>query len=235
MAYSGVAGAHYWRGEEQAAAAMERTASLALASGNVLSAMWALEFRALLAAQDADPDTAERLVGEAFALAVEHALEAHWVHAAGHLALALAYELRRDLGAARHEAQTALDIVRRGPGRLETALTLITVARLLPERAAQSLAEARRTIAACEDAGFLSMQRATLPSPPGAEPTSEDLSERELQVLRLLTTKLTLREIGGELFVSESTVKTHAHSIYRKLNARSRAEAVAGARERELL
>jgi hypothetical protein len=54
---------------------MERTASLALASGNVLSAMWALEFRALLAAQDADPDAVERLVGEALTLAAERGLE----------------------------------------------------------------------------------------------------------------------------------------------------------------
>jgi len=44
-----------------------------------------------------------------------------------------------------------------------------------------------------------------------------------------------LREIGGELFVSENTVKTHARSIYRKLNAASRAEAVASARGLQLL
>jgi LuxR family transcriptional regulator, maltose regulon positive regulatory protein len=44
-----------------------------------------------------------------------------------------------------------------------------------------------------------------------------------------------LREIGSELFVSENTVKTHARSIYRKLDASSRAEAVASARKLELL
>ncbi|HEY2371434.1 MAG TPA: LuxR C-terminal-related transcriptional regulator [Gaiellaceae bacterium] len=235
MAYSGVAAAHYWQEEEQAAAALERTASLALGSGNVLSAMWALEFRALLAAEDADPDAVERFVGQALTLAAEHGLEAHWVHAAGHLALAHAHELRGDLAAASCEAQTALDLVRRGPGRLETALTLITVARLLPKRAAESLAEAHRTIATCPDPGFLRAQGTGEPLRRHAVSSDDDLSKRELQVLRLLTTKLTLREIGAELSVSENTVRTHARSIYRKLDATSRVEAVAGARELNLL
>jgi LuxR family maltose regulon positive regulatory protein len=234
MAYSGIAAAHYWRGEEQAATAFERTASLAQASGNVLSAIWALEFRALLAAQQDDPDNAARLVAQARALAAEHSLEAHWVHAVGHIALCYASEARGDLGTARDEAETALELVRRGPGRLETALTLITIARLLPERAAESLAEARRTIADCPDPGYLRTHNAPAPRPRGAT-RGDDLSKRERDVLRLLPTKLTLREIGGQLYVSENTVKTHAHSIYRKLNASSRAEAIAGARELDLL
>jgi len=61
------------------------------------------------------------------------------------------------------------------------------------------------------------------------------LSERELQVLRLLPTHLTFKEIGGELFVSENTIKTHARHIYRKLSTSSRAGAVAAARELGLL
>ena len=44
-----------------------------------------------------------------------------------------------------------------------------------------------------------------------------------------------MREIGNELYVSANTVKTHARSIYRKLNAASRAEAVASARGLDLL
>jgi LuxR family transcriptional regulator, maltose regulon positive regulatory protein len=45
---------------------------------------------------------------------------------------------------------------------------------------------------------------------------------------------MTMREIGNELYISTNTVKTHACSIYRKLNVCSRAEAVAGARQRDL-
>src|SRR5580765_1002857 len=63
----------------------------------------------------------------------------------------------------------------------------------------------------------------------------EELSERELDVLRLLASDLSLREIAGELYVSLNTVKTHARAIYRKLDATSRKRAVERARDLELL
>ena len=233
MAFSGIAGAHYWRGDEEAGAALERTALLAEASGNILSAVWALEFRALLGAQQSDPDAAERFAAQSLTLAAEHALEAHWVNGAVHLALAQAHELRGDQIAAVVEAEHALEFVRRGPGRLELALALITLARLSPERAAASLAEAGSVIESCPDPGFL--RAGVRPPHRRAASGGDELSDREFDVLRLLSTRLTLREIGGELFVSENTVKTHARSIYRKLNAASRAEAVASARGLELL
>jgi LuxR family maltose regulon positive regulatory protein len=213
MAYSGVAAAQYWRGEEQADSALERTASLARASGNILSGLWALEFRALLAAQQGDADGAERLVDQARTLAAEHALEAHWVHAAAHLALAHAHGARDERELARAEAERALELVRRGPARLELALALITLARLLPERAPGWLAEARRTIAACPDPGVL---RAPIAAPARARAATrgDELSVRELRVLRLLTSRLTQREIGNELFVSQNTSRpTPAASI----------------------
>ncbi|MFC7343526.1 MadR family response regulator transcription factor [Saccharopolyspora griseoalba] len=58
---------------------------------------------------------------------------------------------------------------------------------------------------------------------PSAEP---GLTERELNVLRQLAHGLSNREIGGELFISETTVKFHVRNIMRKLGAASRAEAV---------
>jgi ATP/maltotriose-dependent transcriptional regulator MalT len=54
----------------------------------------------------------------------------------------------------------------------------------------------------------------------------EELSDRELEVLRLLATERSLREIGGELYVSLNTVKTHTRAVYRKLDATSRKDAV---------
>ena len=54
-------------------------------------------------------------------------------------------------------------------------------------------------------------------------------------MLRLLPTQLTFAEIGAELYVSKNTVRTHAQSIYRKLGADSRADAVAAARRDRLL
>jgi LuxR family maltose regulon positive regulatory protein len=61
------------------------------------------------------------------------------------------------------------------------------------------------------------------------------LSERETEVLRYLPTMLTAGEIATELGVSVSTVKAHMRSIYRKLDAARRREAVTRARADGLL
>jgi LuxR family transcriptional regulator, maltose regulon positive regulatory protein len=66
---------------------------------------------------------------------------------------------------------------------------------------------------------------------PGVEP----LTAREIDVLRLLPSQLSLSEIAGELFLTRNTVKTHAHSVYRKLGASSRSEAVHLGRQRSLI
>ena len=58
----------------------------------------------------------------------------------------------------------------------------------------------------------------------------EELTERELEVLRILPSRLPLREIADELFISINTLKFHLKVIYRKLGCSSRAEAAAVAR-----
>ena len=58
----------------------------------------------------------------------------------------------------------------------------------------------------------------------------EDLTDRELSVLRELSGTGTQREIGAELFLSVNTVKGYTKSLYRKLGASSRQEAVAQGR-----
>jgi len=63
----------------------------------------------------------------------------------------------------------------------------------------------------------------------------EPLSERELEVLALIASGDSNREIAAKLFVSASTVKTHVNRLYRKLGARSRTQAIAHAREVDLL
>ena len=63
----------------------------------------------------------------------------------------------------------------------------------------------------------------------------EPLSEREREVLRYLPTIMSNADIAAELFVSVNTVKTHVKSIYRKLGATRRQEAVRCARQLRLL
>ncbi len=63
----------------------------------------------------------------------------------------------------------------------------------------------------------------------------ETLSEREQVVLRYLPSMLSAGEIAAELFVSVNTVKTHIKSIYRKLDANRRWDAVRRARQLDLL
>jgi ATP/maltotriose-dependent transcriptional regulator MalT len=63
----------------------------------------------------------------------------------------------------------------------------------------------------------------------------EPLSERELEVMQLITLGLSNQEIAQELTVSLNTVKTHIRSIYGKLDARSRTQAVKRARELNVL
>jgi LuxR family maltose regulon positive regulatory protein len=63
----------------------------------------------------------------------------------------------------------------------------------------------------------------------------EPLSERELEVLRLITAGLTNREIADELVIVVGTVKGHVNHIYRKLEVTNRVQAVSRARELKLL
>jgi LuxR family maltose regulon positive regulatory protein len=68
-----------------------------------------------------------------------------------------------------------------------------------------------------------------------AASSAEPLSDRELQVLRLLDSDLTGPQIARELFVSHNTVRTHTKHIFTKLDVTNRRAAVLRARERGLL
>lgn len=64
---------------------------------------------------------------------------------------------------------------------------------------------------------------------------SQELTDREAEVLALVARGRSNREIAAALFVSEATVKTHLGHIYEKLGVKDRAAAVATAYERGLL
>ena len=57
-------------------------------------------------------------------------------------------------------------------------------------------------------------------------PLIEELTERELSILRALQGQLSQREIGADMFISINTVKGYTKSLYRKLDVSSRQAAV---------
>jgi DNA-binding NarL/FixJ family response regulator len=66
----------------------------------------------------------------------------------------------------------------------------------------------------------------TAMAPPVSAPGLVDLTGRETEVLRLMARGLSNREIAGELFLGEATVKTHVNRIFAKLHVRDRVQAV---------
>ncbi len=106
------------------------------------------------------------------------------------------------------------------------------VGRLLAAWEQETKDEGRRT-----KAGVASLRSAQgrLLHPIQGEPLVEPLSERELEVLRLLAAGLANKAIARTLVIAEGTVKKHLKNIYGKLDAHSRTAAVARARELGLL
>jgi LuxR family maltose regulon positive regulatory protein len=70
---------------------------------------------------------------------------------------------------------------------------------------------------------------------PSVQSLIEPLSERELNVLRLIAQGLSNHEISERLFLALSTVKGHNRNIFGKLGVERRTEAIARARELGLL
>jgi LuxR family maltose regulon positive regulatory protein len=95
------------------------------------------------------------------------------------------------------------------------------MARLLRRALCQGIAPnyVARLLAACSEEVALTV--------PATEPLIEPLTERELDVLRLVVAGLSNAEIAEELVIAVSTVKSHINHIYGKLGVKNRAEAVA--------
>jgi len=75
----------------------------------------------------------------------------------------------------------------------------------------------------------------TIAPPAAATALVEQLTDRELAVLRYLPSGLSQRDIATELYVSLNTVRTHCRAIYRKLGVGDRHAAVQAARDHRLI
>lgn len=158
------------------------------------------------------------------------------------LALALVRVSHGDLDDALSLVERGVAAVRRWGQPIEIAYALICHASLLRDMgdgdaSAAVMDEARAVVDSCPDPGVLRARLSTLERPPPAtshRPEAE-LSERELSVLRMLRGSLSQRDIGRELYLSRNTVHSQTTSIYRKLGASCRAEALQRARELGLI
>ncbi len=73
------------------------------------------------------------------------------------------------------------------------------------------------------------------PATPRMQALVEPLSERELQVLRLLAAGLSSTEVAQELYIAVGTARTHIKNIYSKLGVHRRIEAITRAQELGLI
>jgi DNA-binding NarL/FixJ family response regulator len=114
---------------------------------------------------------------------------------------------------------------------------------LLKDAPSEKLAEAIRvaargetflqpSVAAKVVAEFARLSRKTVAT---ANPVIEPLSEREIEVLRLIAQGASNREIASSLFLAEGTVKNHVTNILGKLEARDRTQAALKARDSGLI
>jgi two-component system response regulator NreC len=120
------------------------------------------------------------------------------------------------------------------PAYARAALQAGADAYVLKEAAERELVDAVRAVAAGETYlnPALGARIARAPAEPEAP---DDLSDRELEVLRMIALGHTNAEIGEQLFLSVRTVETHRSHIQRKLGRTSRAELVRYALDRGLL
>ena len=111
------------------------------------------------------------------------------------------------------------------------------MARLLREAMTRGITPTytQRLLTALETWGQPQNDAAHASDVPTPQPLVEPLSQRELEVLRLLNTELSGPEIARELVVALSTVRTHTKRIYSKLNVTSRRAAVKRAAELNLI
>jgi LuxR family transcriptional regulator, maltose regulon positive regulatory protein len=225
---------------------LRQAAAEAGAAHNDLGQSYALGYLGLIEADRSRADDADRLGLEAVTLSDAPGFAEHFVLMVGHLARGRAAKLAGRLAHADDEIRRAVELSGRGAGRLEVAACNLAQARIRHLRgdsdgARSALRAARAVIDECAEPGTLGPAIAAgerglrLAARTGEPSVGEELTERELAVLRLLASDLSRREIAEALYVSPNTVKTHAKGIYRKLDAATREEAVTRARELDLL
>jgi LuxR family maltose regulon positive regulatory protein len=213
---------------------------------DAISRIIVLSYLSIVETELGRPDTGVELARRAETVARESGLAADPRGSGIPLAIGLAAAATGDLVTAQDAIERAL-VMRRSAGRLSPWATLDVLLALAPIRfmrgdtpgAEELLDEARALLAELEDAGDLPRRLEEtdrlLRRSGRVSGFGETLTDREIAVLRLMPSNLSLREIGEQLYLSLNTVKTHSRAIYRKLGVTSRSGAVERARDLQLL
>jgi LuxR family transcriptional regulator, maltose regulon positive regulatory protein len=240
----------WWAGRaDEAKAIVETVTRTAQAGGIHAMTVYALGVRATIALDEQDEATADALAREAIELMRRADLDEHPWAAMAHVAHGMLLGRRGEAAAAAEEIERGIEL-----GDRQRAWQVVVYASLALAEVRQRQhqpAEARRLLGRVHDLleslpdpgdgpSRLAQTEKTLRLRAGHDRGSTDapyweLSARELEVLRLLPSRLSQREIAAELYVSFNTIRTHTRVIFRKLGVTSRAEAVARARELGLL
>ncbi len=239
----------YWLGDA-AKAISNLELGRAGSSASSLNPAWvsSLGLLAMIQIEEGDPEAASDLISESREAILEAGLAEYWVSAPTHIAAGGLMLGKGKIVEAIDELNRGLNLAARGSGPTETAYGQILLGRALRlqgerDQGKRVLAEARWTIDASLDPGpvvarLLEQEEEALQVTRSASFEAEqveELSDRELSVLRMMSGDLSQREMGNHLYISFNTVKTHSKHIYRKLGVSRRADAVARARELDLL
>jgi LuxR family maltose regulon positive regulatory protein len=248
VALATLGAARYFRGApfDEVAPLLEQAIGAAQAGANSMAVLRAEGTLAAIALGSGDLGAAGRWVEAADALRERESLAEYWM---GSLATAVAGRLAADAGdleRARELLRRAVVLARRGAARPEEIYALAALAPVQATLgdavgATATLRSARVALRESPSPGTFAhlvddaerRLRGRAAATPGEH--VDELSSREMSVLRLLGSELSIAEIGDELYISRNTVKTHVRGIYRKLDADTRAAAVARARELRLL
>lgn len=185
-------------------------------------------------------DSGRARAAAAEALALAESPPQPLVGLAAHRCLGEVETAAKRFGAAEAHLQTALDLAGRCDVPFERALTMLALAELrfatgMADEAATLLDEVRRICAPLGAVPALTRADALATLRAADSAANAGLTERELDVLRLLPEDLTLEEIAARLFVSYSTVKTHLDHIRNKFGVNQRREVVGRAAQLGLL
>jgi LuxR family transcriptional regulator, maltose regulon positive regulatory protein len=243
----GLGSSYYLSGETSLARKRLEEALELTEAGQPLLRMVSLSYLSIIAADEERLDEAGWLAREARSQLSRFGLQG--VPQSSWVPIALGYMLAKggDLVEAQAELESGLSVRRKLPNLSPwptliglLALAQVFLARGDRGRAREALAEARTILERYPDSGIFPelLEREERGLRKGRRRDGSldvEFTERELDVLRLLVGEMPVTQIAQSLYVAPSTVRTQVKSIYRKLGASSREEAVEEGRLRGLI